>query len=144
LHNHERSALVADRIERTCELDATPSAVWRALTDPAWLCSWLADEAELELVPGGEARFIVEGRARAGWVEEIIPPADGRSARLTFWWQEGDEPASRVTFEVTKSTEGTRLRIDETRPLEMLDLVGVPLKGLDGQSAGPQMVAICA
>jgi uncharacterized protein YndB with AHSA1/START domain len=144
LHNHERSALVADRIERICELDAPPSAVWRALTDPTWLCSWLADEAELELIPGGEARFVVEGRERNGWVEEIIPPADGRSARLTFWWQEGSEPASRVTFELAPSEVGTRLRIDETRPLEVLDLVGIPLRsvgGAGGSSFGPALVA---
>ncbi len=135
---------MTDRIERICELDAAPAAVWRALTDPEWLCDWLADEAELELVPGGEARFVVEGRERAGWVEEVIPPADGRAGRLSFWWQQEDEPASRVTFEVAATQDGTRLRIDETRPLEVLDLVGIPLRsagGAGGTSFGPALVA---
>ncbi len=135
---------MTDRIERICELEATPAAVWRALTDPDWLSSWLADEAELELVPGGEARFVVDGRERAGWVEEVIPPADGRAGRLSFWWQQDDEPASRVTFELAAERGGTRLRIDETRPLEVLDLVGIPLRSAGGagsSSFGPALVA---
>ena len=136
---------MTDRIERICELDVAPGAVWRALTDPAWLCTWLADEAELELEPGGEARFVVEGRERAGWVEEVIAPADERGGRLSFWWQEADEPASRVTFELEPADGGTRLRIAETRPLEVLDLVGIPLRtagGAGDSSFGPALVAV--
>jgi uncharacterized protein YndB with AHSA1/START domain len=135
---------VTDRIERICELDAAPAVVWQALTDPDWLCSWLADEAELELVPGGEARFVVDGRERSGWVEEVIAPTDGRTGRLSFWWQEDAEPASRVTFEIEAAEEGTRLRIGEARPLEVLDLVGIPLRGAGGAGAssfGPALVA---
>ena len=95
-------------------------------------------------MPGGEARFVVEGRERAGWVEEVIPPAEGRAGRLSFWWQEDEEPASRVTFEVAATEDGTRLRINETRPLELLDLVGIPLRGAGGAggtSFGPALVA---
>ena len=135
---------MTDRIERICELEATPTTVWQAITDPDWLCSWLADEAVLELVPGGEARFVVDGQERAGWVEEVIAPADGRGGRLSFWWQEDDEPASRVTFEVAAERQGTRLRIEETRPLEVLDLVGIPLRSTGGagsSSFGPALVA---
>jgi uncharacterized protein YndB with AHSA1/START domain len=144
LHIYERSIPVTDRIERICELDAAPDDVWRALTDPDWLCDWLAEEAELELVPGGEARFVVEGRERAGWIEEVTPPGHGRAGRLAFWWQEQDEPASRVTFEIAETEAGTRLRINETRPLEVLDLVGIPLRsagGAGGMSFGPALVA---
>jgi uncharacterized protein YndB with AHSA1/START domain len=135
---------VTDQIERICELDVTPATAWRALTEPTWLAAWLADEAELQLVPGGEARFVVEGRERAGWVEEVIAPADGRGGRLSFWWQQDDEPASRVTFELEPTESGTRLRIAETRPLEVLDLVGIPVRGAGGagsSSYGPALVA---
>jgi len=135
---------VTDQIERISELDAAPAAVWRALTDPEWLCSWLADEAELEPWPGGEARFVVDGRERSGWVEEILPPAEDHGGRLSFWWQEADEPASRVTFEIEPTVGGTRLRIAETRPLEVLDLVGIPMRSAGGagdSSFGPALVA---
>jgi uncharacterized protein YndB with AHSA1/START domain len=40
---------MADLIEPELDLPASPEAVWQALTDPAWLQEWLADEAELEL-----------------------------------------------------------------------------------------------
>jgi uncharacterized protein YndB with AHSA1/START domain len=135
---------MTDRIERRCRLDAAPAEVWRALSDPDWLRSWFAEEAELELAPGGEARFVVEGREHSGWVEEVLPPGTAGSGRLTFWWQHGDEPASRVSFELEPDGDGTRLRIVEARPLELLDLVGIPLRdagGAGGASFGPALVA---
>ena len=135
---------MTDRIERLCKLDVSPAEAWPAITDPAWLCRWLAEEAELELHVGGEARFVVEGRERSGWVEEVTPPSEGRAGRLSFWWQEEDEPASRVTFEVVPTAAGTRLRIDETRPLEVLDLVGIPLGGTDGLGRAPFGPALVA
>jgi uncharacterized protein YndB with AHSA1/START domain len=135
---------MTDRIERLCRLSAAPADVWRALSDPAWLRSWFAEEAELELQPGGEARFVVDGRERSGWVEEVLSPGENGSGRLTFWWQQEDEPASRVTFELEAHNDGTWLRIVETRPLEVLDLVGIPLRGAGGAggtSFGPALVA---
>ncbi len=48
---------MTDLIERELTLPAPPEAVWEALTDPDWLREWLADEAELQLRPGGDARF---------------------------------------------------------------------------------------
>lgn len=141
---------MTDLIERDLELDADPAAVWRAITDPAWLREWLAEEAELELWPGGEARFTVDGLPRSGWVEEVSPPVgDGpaRSGRLTFWWQldgEAEEPASRVCMELTETAQGTRVRVTEARPLEVLDLVGIPVRdagGRGGARFGPALIA---
>ena len=132
-------------IERELELPWSAEQVWRALTDRTWLESWLADEAVLELWPGGAARFLVDGEPRTGWVEEATAPSgpDGthRTGRLAFWWQSEDGPASRVCIELTSLEAGTRLRILEARPLEVLDLVGVPLPGLGGHSYGPALVA---
>jgi uncharacterized protein YndB with AHSA1/START domain len=132
-----------DRIERELELTAPAETVWQALTDPAWLREWLADAVWLELVPGGEARFVVDGEQRDGWVEEVVPPRDGGRGRLAFWWQSGDQPASRVTLELEPTASGTRLRLSEERPLEILDLVGIPVRGaggLGGPSRGPTLV----
>jgi uncharacterized protein YndB with AHSA1/START domain len=132
---------MTDRIERELELPASPSEVWLALTDPAWLAGWLADEVTLELVPGGEARFRIGDQVRSGWVEEIAPPDDG-GGRLAFWWAHDDEPATRVELALTPTNDGaTRLRVVESRPLEILDLVGVPLPGVGGSRYGPALVA---
>ncbi|MGH2859028.1 MAG: SRPBCC family protein [Solirubrobacteraceae bacterium] len=133
---------MTDAIERELELPTTPSELWHAVTDPAQLRGWLADEVSLELRPGGDASFVVDGQTRRGWVEEATPPDGERGeGRLAFWWAEGDEPASRVELTVTPVTDGARLRVRETRPLHVLDLVGIPLGGPGPARYGPAMVA---
>jgi uncharacterized protein YndB with AHSA1/START domain len=138
---------MSDKIEREIELPATVQTVWQALTDPDCLSEWLADEVWLDLRPGGEARFVSGDEVRTGWVEEVSPPGeDGpASGRLAFWWAVDDEPASRVSISVTSRDEGASVvRIVETRPLAVLDLVGIPLPGHGGRSYGPALVAVGA
>jgi uncharacterized protein YndB with AHSA1/START domain len=138
---------MTDRIERELELPASPGEVWQAVTDPAWLALWLADEVTLELTPGGEARFRIGDEVRSGWVEEISPPdtaaAEGHGTGwLAFWWAHDEEPASRVELAlIPLERDRTLLRVVETRPLEILDLVGIPLPGLGGATYGPALVA---
>lgn len=137
---------MTDRIERELELPASPARVWASLTDPELLALWLADEVSLEPWPGGEARFRTGELVRTGWVEEISPPdADGsepEAGRLIFWWAQDGEPASRVELALLGTADDTTLlRIVETRPLEILDLVGIPLPGNGGARYGPALVA---
>jgi uncharacterized protein YndB with AHSA1/START domain len=135
---------VADLIERELTLEAGWSEAWRALTDPAWLSAWLADEVEVDWRPGGEARFRLGGEILSGWVEEVSPPSpgSGHSGRLAFWWARDAEPATRVELVLTGQADGsTRLRVAETRPLEILDLVGTPLPTPAGRRLGPALVA---
>jgi uncharacterized protein YndB with AHSA1/START domain len=123
---------MTERIERELWLPATPETVWEAVTSDGWL----ADRVSLDLRPGGDANFESRGRVRSGWIEEVWAPD-----RLTFWWAEDDEPASRVELRIEGSRDSTRLRVVETRPLEVLDLVGVPLPGAGGATYGPALVA---
>ena len=136
---------MTDLIHRDLRLAATPAEVWAAVTDPSLLASWLADAVRLELWPGGEAQFTIGDRVRAGWVEEVTAPSADRNppgvGRLAFWWAEDDQPASRVELELTATSAGTRLRVVETRPLQVLDLVGIPLPGTSGSNYGPALVA---
>ena len=135
---------MTERIERQLELPADVEQAWQALTDPDWLALWLADEVEFEPWPGGAARFRLGDAERTGWVEEISPP-DSESdepARLAFWWSDGGGPASRVELTLTPLREGaTSIRVVETRPLEVLDLVGLPSPGPGGSSYGPTLIA---
>jgi uncharacterized protein YndB with AHSA1/START domain len=122
-----------DRVERELVLDAGMEEVWDAVTGDGWL----ADEVRLDLRPGGDAHFCTDEAARIGWVEEALAPA-----RLTFWWAEGEEPASRVELVLEALEERrTRVRVVETRPLELLELVGVPLTRIGGASFGPALMA---
>jgi uncharacterized protein YndB with AHSA1/START domain len=124
---------MSDRIERELSLPATPDEVWDAVTGDGWL----ADEVHMTLEPGGDARFCSSESVKTGWVEAVCAPE-----RLAFWWAADGEPATRV--ELTLEPDGdnaTRLRVVETRPLDALDLVGLPLHGIGGPSYGPVLVA---
>jgi len=122
-----------ERIERELLLPAPREQVWEVVTG----AGWLADEVKLDLVPGGEALFRSSEAVKSGWIEEASPPA-----RLAFWWATPDDPATRVELTLEPAGDAvTRLRVVETRPLDVLDLVGTPLPGVGGRSFGPALVA---
>ncbi len=130
---------MTDRIDRELVIRAPLEEVWKVITGDGWL----AERVELDLAPGGEARFITRDSERAGWVEEARPPEEGSEAGalLVFWWSADGEPASRVELRLDPEGEGaTRLSLTESRPLEVLDLVGIPLPESGGQSFGPSLV----
>jgi hypothetical protein len=134
----ERRCVMSDRVAREIWLEASAPEVWEAVIDG----SWLADEVALELTPGGDAWFRCGDEVRRGWVEEACAPDANRpDGRLAFWWALDDEPASRVELKIQARGTDTRLYIVETRPLDRLDLVGVPLPGVGGASYGPALVA---
>jgi uncharacterized protein YndB with AHSA1/START domain len=137
----DHSEQLTEHIERDVLVPAPPERVWEVVTGPGWL----AEEVELDLVPGGDAEFRSKGTRKTGWIEEATAPADdpNGAGRLIYWWSTGDEPATRV--ELTLEPEGedaTRLRVIEARPLELLDLIGIPVQGSGGSSYGPAMVAL--
>jgi uncharacterized protein YndB with AHSA1/START domain len=121
---------MTDQIEREQLLPAPPHQVWEVITGPGFL----ADEVELDLEPGGDARF----GERSGWIEECV-----EAERLVFWWSADGEPASRVELTLEPEADGcTRLRVVEARPLEVLDVTGIPLPGTGGGAQrGPAMLA---
>jgi uncharacterized protein YndB with AHSA1/START domain len=123
---------MSERIERELWLPTTPETVWDAVTSDGWL----ADHVCLDLRPGGDAEFVTGESVRTGWVEDVVEPE-----RLAFWWAQDDEPASRVELRIEADGDHTRLRVVETRPLEVLDLVGMPLPGAGGAGYGPALVA---
>jgi uncharacterized protein YndB with AHSA1/START domain len=130
---------MTDRIERELELPAPSDEVWEAVTDPERLGEWLADEVSFDLRPGGDASFRDGDTLRRGWVEEVSPPETGADeGRLAFWWATGDEPATRVELILEPAPGGTRLRVVETRPLELVDSIGSPMFGSGSGSYGPQ------
>jgi uncharacterized protein YndB with AHSA1/START domain len=134
---HQETAEM-QRIDRDALIPAAPEDVWMAITG----AGWLADHVELELTPGGDARFSDPGLERTGWVEEAQPPSGDGEGRLVFWWGPEGEPATRVELTLAPDGDtGTRLRVVESRPLEVLDLVGLPLPGQDGITHGPAMLA---
>jgi uncharacterized protein YndB with AHSA1/START domain len=91
-------------------LDADPDEVWEALTDEELLAQWLADDAELEPVEGGDAVFRYDdGEERRGTVLRV---EEERS--LTFTWARPDEPETYVELRLEPAIGGTRLVVVET------------------------------
>ena len=129
---------MANRVQRELSLPASLQDVWDAVTGDGWL----ADEVRFDLRPGGDAYFRDAEDVKTGWIEEVrAPDAAETRARLAFWWASDGDPATRVELTLEQRSDSTRLRVVETRPLELLDLVGVPLPGVSGPSFGPALVA---
>jgi uncharacterized protein YndB with AHSA1/START domain len=63
-------------------------------------------------------------------VEEADAPR-----RLVFWWSAPGEESSRVEIDLEEIDDGTRIRVTESRPLEILDGRDLSVE-LGGRSGG--------
>ena len=73
-----------DEIRREIEVDAPIEEVWDALTRAERIAAWFGDVAEIDLRPGGLARF--------GWTEfdsvsEAIVETVDRPTRFSYRWE---------------------------------------------------------
>jgi len=101
-------------VRREIVLDAPPEEVWEAITDPAELEEWFANDVELDVRPGGEGIFRWDdGSVRRAIVEEV----DVERSFSFWWWRENNE-VSRVAIELDPLPEGTRVTVTETPPAE--------------------------
>jgi len=127
---------VIDETSSELTVPASAEETWDALTDPERLAEWLAEDAELDLRPGGDLAVCVDDEWRSGFFEEVEPPR-----RLVFWWgPDGDEP-TRVEIELEPDGEDTRVRVVESRPLRVLDARGIEVESWLGGDSSPQMRA---
>ena len=106
-----------DRIEREVIVAAPIERVWAAITDAREVAQWFGDVAEIDLRPGGKARF--------GWTEhdsvsdaiiEIVEPLQ----RFAYRWAAAsgvavaDGPSTLVEFTLEVFAQGTRVRLVES------------------------------
>ena len=117
------------QVSRQVTIDATPEAVWGALTDPPQLASWFDADAAIDPRPGGAVRFRwPDGTERRGLVIELDPPR-----RLAFRWRElrtsGGGPSAATARVVTFTLEpersdrrdGTRVTVTESNGILAAD-----------------------
>jgi len=123
-------------VEREIDVPATPDETWQALTDPERLREWLAEDAELDLRPGGGLSVRTPDGERDGFFEEIAEPE-----RLVFWWSKPGDELARVQIELDEVEEGTRVRVVESRPLVTVEAIGGGI-GFESGGAAPQMSAV--
>jgi uncharacterized protein YndB with AHSA1/START domain len=134
---------VIDETSSELTVPASAEETWDALTDPERLAEWLAEDAELDLRPGGELAVRVDDERRSGFFEEVEPPR-----RLVFWWGPDGDATTRVEIELEPDGEDTRVRVVESRPLQVLDARGIEVESwLGGDSSlqmrAPELSAIC-
>jgi uncharacterized protein YndB with AHSA1/START domain len=129
---------MSDEVTREVLVPAEPEEVWRALTEPDGLAGWFAEDAELELEPGGELRLrLSDGEERQGFFDQIEPPR-----RLGFWWSREDGESTRIEFTLEPCEAGTLVRVEESRPLAILDCRGIDLAvELGVRPSSPEMLA---
>lgn len=119
------------QVERETVLEATPDEVWEALTDERLLGEWLAEEAELDPVPGGRASFRFEdGSEREGTVLRVEEERE-----LAFTWARPGEPATEVEMTLVPLVSGTRLVVVERAS------VHTPV-ALSGAAWAPRLAAL--
>jgi uncharacterized protein YndB with AHSA1/START domain len=95
-------------IEREIVLPSPREDVWEALTEPERLEDWFANDVDIDLRPGGGARFRwSDGEERHATVVEVEP-----ERRLTFEW----EDEGLVEFTLEDDPDGTRLVVVESSP----------------------------
>jgi len=101
-----------ETVSRSVDLDATPSEVWRALTEASFLSDWFEAEVDISARPNGAVRFrFVDGTELRGVVVACDPPL-----RLSFRWRDVlalDEPRT-VEFSLEELAGGTRLTVTES------------------------------
>jgi uncharacterized protein YndB with AHSA1/START domain len=108
---------VQDSIERSVSIAADIETVWSALTTPTGIREWFGDEAEVDLRPGGEARF--------GWtdygasVHAVIEVVE-RPYKFSYRWaasgtdRVGDGPSTLVEFRLTSEAADTIVTVCES------------------------------
>jgi uncharacterized protein YndB with AHSA1/START domain len=105
-----------DEIRKELELDAPVARVWEAITTVEGLSSWFGDAAEIELAPGGRARFAwteLEGESHA-IIDRVEPPN-----RFAFRWDAirgvpVEDVFTTVDFHLESVGGGTRLTMVES------------------------------
>jgi uncharacterized protein YndB with AHSA1/START domain len=113
-----------DRIEREIVVAAAIEVVWAALTEAAQVASWFGDVAEIELIPGGRARF---GWSESNAVIEAVVEVVDRPRRFAYRWAVDsatpveDGPSTLVEFSLEPAVSGTRVTVVESGLADLPD-----------------------
>lgn len=106
-------------------IQAEPAAVFRALTEPAWLTRWLCDTAEISPRKGGSYRLAwKDGPTHTGTIVDFVP---GTRIALTWTWPGVELDGTVFSLVVEPQDGGSLLRILHAgfpRREEWVDLYG--------------------
>lgn len=122
MENHD---VALGTIERELYIDAAPEIVFDVVSNPERVAEWWPDAATYEVRPGSTGEIVfgdpdTDGKTMTLTVMEVEPPTTF-SFRWTHAAHERAAPGNSllVTFQLTPSGSGTRLRLVETGFREM-------------------------
>jgi uncharacterized protein YndB with AHSA1/START domain len=109
-------------IEREIHVDASPEVAFEVVSRPEHISEWWSDAADIEAAPGAVGELVWGDRAEV--VPLTVVKADPPRLFSFRWCYPGakadDDAASLlVTFELTPSGTGTRIRLTESGFREM-------------------------
>lgn len=118
---------VQDTVEREVIYPQPIARVWAALTEPELMRRWFCGAgAEIDLRPGGEARFMWPDGSSRAIVATVDPPR-----QFAFRWVPGnfeqadrplaEQPLTLVEFSLDEVAGGTRLRLVESGFADLAD-----------------------
>ncbi|MCY4540206.1 MAG: SRPBCC family protein [Chloroflexi bacterium] len=94
-------------IKHSLAYSASPETIFSVLTRPSLMERWIANQARVELKPGGEYDL--------GWGIEGIRVVDYEvDKRLTISWQMADGTPTRATWRLERSADKTRIHFDHS------------------------------
>lgn len=108
--------VIPERIEQEVLIEAPIDVVWAVLTEPEHVAGWFSQSAEIDLRPGGDAKFTWRQHGSAlAWVERVEPPHF-----FAFRWvrpvgeEQRRDNSTLVEFTLTDEGDRTRLRVVES------------------------------
>jgi uncharacterized protein YndB with AHSA1/START domain len=109
-------------IEREIYVDASPEVAFEVVSSPEHISEWWTDRTEIEATPGAVGELVWGDRAKVVPIKVV----NAEPPRLfSFRWCFPDDKvvdsadSLLITFELTPSGTGTRIRLTETGFREM-------------------------
>jgi uncharacterized protein YndB with AHSA1/START domain len=110
----EKNAIMTTKliVKQTYYIQAPPSKVFSALTDPKWLTKWFLQKAKLKLIKGYEYEFVWIG----GWKENGAVLDFQKDKKLVLKWPAHPNGSSKATFTLQKKGKYTVLKLKHEFP----------------------------
>ncbi len=100
-------------VTRSIRIQASVDRVWSSLATGDGLARWLADDVEVDVVPGGAGRAVeLDEAARRIVVTEVL---DGQRLGFTWWRETEPDDASQVVISIDGGNgDATTVTVVET------------------------------
>jgi uncharacterized protein YndB with AHSA1/START domain len=108
-------------IEREIHVDAPPEVVFEVVSRSEHISQWWTDDADIEATPGAVGELVWGDRARVVPIT-VVNAEPPRLFSFRWCYPDGNVDSATsllVTFELTPSGAGTRIRLTETGFREM-------------------------